>query len=202
MSLKSLEKNAKDSDIRSSLLDRYSERILHDLLPVPYTDESLDNCIQKLKTIQDYLELSVFIENPSSYLSSVESTYSEAEFLRILAQESSCGILLDVNNVYVSSENHGFDPVEMLQTLKNCSVGYFHLAGHTPKDGYILDSHIGPIPEKVWNLFKQAVQIFGPRPTLIEWDEEIPDFATLLDEVEKCKGLISDSIKKSEGDRV
>lgn len=157
----------------------------HDLFPLPYNEATLKHVIQRVREVQDLLEQPILLENPSSYLSYKTSTMTEWEFLSELAIGAGCGLLLDVNNVYISAKNQGFDPLEYIDGLPASRVGQFHIAGHTVYPNYILDSHIGPVPQGVWQVFEYAIRKIGKRSSLLEWDEKIPDFNTLLNEASK-----------------
>jgi uncharacterized protein (UPF0276 family) len=160
----------------------------HDLLPLPYTEEALATCIANLKLAQDVLERPLLVENPSSYLSFPESTLSEWEFLRLLAEESGCFLLLDVNNVFVSSVNHGFDPLEFLNAIPRDRVRQIHLAGHSQgPEGMLVDTHDAPVCAEVWALYQQAIDRFGPCATMIERDDAIPPLDELLAELELAR---------------
>ncbi len=148
----------------------------HDLLPLPYNDETLRHVIDRVRTVQDFLEAPLAIENPSSYASFLASTMGEGEFLATLAREADCALLLDVNNVYVSAYNHGFDADEYISGLPADRVVQFHVAGHTHVGEHIVDTHIGPVVEPVWQLLQKAVAHTGCSSLLLEWDAEIPEF--------------------------
>jgi len=166
-------------------------RTSHDLLPIPYTDEALRHVVSRIRTVQDFLERPLVLENPSSYAEFRASQMGEAEFIARMAEEADCGLLLDVNNVYVSSKNHGFDPVAYLNTIPADRVVQYHLAGHTPMDGYLLDTHVGPVPDPVWDLFAKAWDRVGSRATLIEWDEQIPSFPVVRAEADRARRLVA-----------
>jgi len=160
----------------------------HDLLPLPYTDEALNTCIANLKLAQDVLERPLLVENPSSYQAFQQSTRSEWEFLRLLAQESGCYLLLDVNNVFVSSVNHGFDPLEFLDSIPRDRVRQIHLAGHSQgPEGMLIDTHDAPVCAEVWELYAHAVARFGPCATMIERDDAVPPLADLLAELDLAR---------------
>jgi uncharacterized protein (UPF0276 family) len=148
----------------------------HDLLPLPYTEEALDKVVSQVARVQEILGRRIMLENASSYVAYRASTMTEWDFLAAVAQRADCGILLDVNNIYVSARNHGFSADDYLNGIPIGRVGQFHVAGHTDKGSYILDSHIGPVPDPVWALYQKAVQRFGRVPTLVEWDENIPPY--------------------------
>ncbi len=159
---------------------------LNDLLPLPYTEEALDHIVNRISQVQDYLGRQILIENVSSYLEYTNATIPEGEFVAEAARRSGCGILLDVNNVYVNSKNHGFDALAYVHTIPPKLVQEFHLAGFTVnrfKDGeIIIDSHNQLVADAVWALYRQAIQRIGPRPTLIEWDTDLPSIDVLVGE--------------------
>jgi uncharacterized protein (UPF0276 family) len=160
----------------------------HDLLPLPYTEEALATCIANVKLAQDVLERPLLVENPSSYLTFPESTLSEWQFLKLLAEESGCYLLLDVNNVFVSSVNHGFDPLEFLDAIPRDRVRQIHLAGHSQgPEGMLIDTHDAPVCAEVWTLYEQAVERFGPCATMIERDDAVPPLGELLAELELAR---------------
>ena len=148
----------------------------HDLLPMPYTKATLAHVVGRVKAVQDFLGAPLVLENPSTYLEFAGSTMTEAEFLGAVAEEADCGILLDVNNVFVSSSNHGHDPRTYVAALPLDRVVQFHVAGHTDLGTHILDTHIGPVRDPVWRLFGEAHRLIGGASTLLEWDAEIPSF--------------------------
>jgi uncharacterized protein (UPF0276 family) len=162
----------------------------HDLLPVPLTDESLDHIVSRIRVVQDFLERPLVMENPSTYVGFVESTLSEWEFIGRMAAEADCGLLLDVNNVYVSSVNHDFDPVKYIESLPHERVVQFHLAGHTNYGTHLIDTHDGHVIQAVWDLYRLAHQLTGGAATLLEWDAKIPDFPTLHAEVLKARDYV------------
>ncbi|HTY55702.1 MAG TPA: DUF692 domain-containing protein [Candidatus Binataceae bacterium] len=155
-------------------------RNVHDLLPMPYTDEAVHHVSSRVRQVQETLGRHILLENVSSYLTFQHSTLSEWEFLTAVAEESDCGILLDVNNIYVSAFNHGFSAEQYLEGVPVERVVQFHLAGHSDRGSYLLDTHDHPVSDPVWALYEKAVRRFGPVATLIEWDDNIPDFATLM----------------------
>jgi uncharacterized protein (UPF0276 family) len=148
----------------------------HDLLPLPYTEEALAHVTSRVKAVQDFLGSPLLLENPSSYAEFASDSMPEWEFLARLAEASDCAILLDVNNVYVSSKNHGFDPLTYLNAIPFERVVQFHVAGHTDHGTHIIDSHIGPVIDPVWQLLATAHARAGGAPVLLEWDAEIPSF--------------------------
>lgn len=169
-------------------------RYLNDLLPVPYTEEVLAYLVGRVERVQDYLERRILIENLSSYLEYRRSTIPEWEFLAALARRAGCGLLLDINNIYVSARNHGFDPQAYLRAIPAGAVEEFHLAGHAVKSlengEIVIDSHNRPVASEVWTLFAAAVDRFGPRPTLIEWDTDLPPLPVLLGEAAKADRIL------------
>ncbi len=159
----------------------------HDLLPMPYTDESLKLVEDRARIIMDYLEQPIFLENPSSYLEFNASTWTEWDFLAELTGRCDCGLLLDVNNVYVSAFNHGFDARQYILRLPADRVAQIHLAGHTHKGTHILDTHSDHVVDGVWELYRLASERFGAVSTLLEWDEAIPSFAEVHAEALKAR---------------
>ena len=161
-------------------------RHFNDLLPLPYTEEALDLMTRRVQAVQEALGRVILVENVSSYIHFTHSTMPEWQFLAALASRTGCRLLLDVNNVYVNSINHGFDPRDFLAGIRADSVGEIHLAGFTRKHGLggelLIDSHDRRVDPAVWNLYAEALRRFGPTPTLIEWDQELPEFAVLGDE--------------------
>ncbi len=162
----------------------------HDLLPLPYTDEALATCIANLNHAQEVLERPLLVENPSSYHGFATSTMSEWQFLAALTTETGCYLLLDVNNVYVSSVNHQFDPLEFLRGIPVDQVRQIHLAGHsTGPNGMLIDTHDAPVCADVWDLYRAAAARFGSLATMIERDDAIPPLAELLSELDRARGL-------------
>lgn len=167
---------------------------LHDLLPLPYTEEALRHLTHKIKMAQDILGRRLAVENVSTYLSFRHSEMSEWEFLKELSERADCHILLDINNVYVSAINLGFDPMTYLKSIPAERIAQIHLAGHsraqTPAEGTLLiDTHDQPVPDPVWDLYAQSLRIHGEKPTLIEWDANIPEFSVLATEAHKASRL-------------
>ena len=160
---------------------------VHDLLPMPYTDESLRHTIERVRTIQDFMERPIALENPSTYLEFSASNWTEWDFIARLAEEADCGILLDVNNVYVSSFNHGFDPKDYIDKMPADRVVQHHLAGHTHKGTHILDTHSDYVVDSVWELYRYTYRKIGPVSTLLEWDASIPSFDVVHAEALKAK---------------
>lgn len=163
----------------------------HDLLPLPLTEESFRHVSQRVKIVQEILERPLILENPSSYVTFTCSTLSEPEFLAELFRETGCGLLLDVNNVYVSSVNHEFDPHEYLQQLPADHIVQFHLAGHTNCGTHLIDTHDGPVIDPVWDLYREAILRADGAATLLEWDARIPDFPVLEAEIAKARAVFA-----------
>jgi uncharacterized protein (UPF0276 family) len=161
----------------------------HDLLPLPYTEEALSHVVERVQVVQEHLGRQILIENVSSYLTYTHSSLTEWEFLAEIAQRANCGILLDVNNVYVSATNHGFDPYTYISALPVNHVCQIHLAGHSNYGSYLLDTHDGPVIPPVWELYRFAVQRFGRVSTLIEWDDKIPEFDEVCAEAERARTI-------------
>jgi len=163
----------------------------HDLLPLPYTEEALDNVARRVHQVQERLGRPIALENVSSYVTFHASAMPEWEFLAEVSRRSGCGILLDVNNIYVSARNHGFDPRAYLAGIPADRVWQFHLAGHSDKGSFLLDTHDHPVTDAVWDLYGDAVRRFGAVSTLIEWDDNIPTFDRLEEESERARALAS-----------
>ena len=159
----------------------------HDLLPIPLTEESLKHVTERIHIVQDLMERAFVFENPSSYVGFTGSTMSEWEFLGRMTEETGCGLLLDVNNVYVSARNHDFDPEEYIRAIPYDRVVQFHLAGHTDCTTHLIDTHDHPVIEEVWALYRLAHELTGGVSTLLEWDADIPPFEELHAEVLKAK---------------
>lgn len=167
----------------------------HDLLPVPFTEQTLQHMIDRIRFVQDYLGRPFVLENPSSYVQFRGSTMSEWEFISRLAEEADCGLLLDVNNVYVSSFNHGMDPAEFIRSIPHERVVQFHLAGHTNYATHLIDTHDHHVTDPVWELYRLAHQLTGGVSTLLEWDARIPPFPTLHAEVLKAKQFMGEQLQ-------
>ena len=163
----------------------------HDLLPMPLNEESLRHVAARVRQVQDFLERPLVLENPSTYLEFRESTIPEWEFLSELVGETGCGLLLDVNNVYVSSHNHGFDPELYVRSVPHESVVQIHLAGPTDCGRYLVDTHDQPVPARVWELYRTAQDLTGGVSTLLEWDANIPDFPELVAELRKAEAVLA-----------
>ncbi len=152
---------------------------IHDLLPVPFTRDVIGYVAERIRRVQDFIGRPFGIENASSYLTFTADAMPEWEFLGELAEKADCGILLDCNNVYVSSRNHGFDAEQYIDAVPADRVIQMHLAGHTDKGTYLLDTHSDHVKDDVWDLYRRAIRRTGPVATLIEWDEDIPEWSVL-----------------------
>lgn len=161
----------------------------HDLLPMPYDDESLNHIVIKINQVQDYLEQPILIENPSTYLTYKHSIYFESDFLNRLTEETGCLLLLDVNNIYVNSINHYFDADEYLKSIRTSSVQQIHLSGHRNLGDHIIDTHDEPIIQPVWALYEAACRRFGKISSMIERDDNIPPLDELLTEYQKMRAI-------------
>ncbi len=161
---------------------------LNNLLPLPWSDEALEHVLARIARARAMADVPLVFENPTYYVEMPGATMSEATFLSRIARESGCGLLLDVNNVYVNSVNHGFDPERFILDLPLDHVRQIHLAGHTHCPGVVVDTHVGPIPEAVWALYRHALRSAGRLiPTLIEWDTEIPALDVVVDELDRAR---------------
>lgn len=165
----------------------YGGRYAHDLLPMPYTEEALDHVAGRILQVQDFLGRQILIENVSSYVSFEQSTMTEWEFLAGVTERADCGILLDVNNIFVSAFNHGFDPLDYVAGVPGDRVCQIHLAGHTDHGHFLLDTHNGPVIDPVWDIYTEVIRRFGRVSTLIEWDEDVPEYSRLLAESERAR---------------
>ncbi|WP_342220615.1 DUF692 domain-containing protein [Rickettsiella endosymbiont of Miltochrista miniata] len=170
---------------------------VHDLLPLPYTEEALKHVVDRVKQVQDFLGRQILLENVSSYIEYCDSNITEWEFLTAIAEQADCFILLDINNIYVSSVNHHFDPLDYLNAIPVHRVRQFHLAGHKNCGDYIIDTHDAPIIDGVWSLYEQAVKRFGRVATMIERDDDIPEFPVLFAELQQAKKIAENSWKEN-----
>ncbi len=172
----------------------------HDLLPIPYTEEAIDVVIKHIKQVQDFLGRRILLENVSSYITYKNSAMQEWEFLKIIAEQADCDILLDINNIYVSAINHkainhNIDAKAYLEHLPVERVKEMHLAGYTDMATHLLDSHAEKVHQPVWQLYQKALERFGNVPTLIEWDNDIPDFSVLQAEAKKAERIMQQVLK-------
>lgn len=158
----------------------------HDLLPLAYDEPTLRHVVRKVRQAQEILERPLVLENPSTYVTFKQSTMSEAEFIGRLADEADCALLLDVNNIYVSSRNHGWDPERYLEQVPYDRVTQIHIAGHTDKGSHCIDTHSKPVIDRVWELYAEEERRSGGRATILEWDDEIPSFERTFEELQKA----------------
>src|ERR1700751_120462 len=168
---------------------------LNDLLPLPYTEATLATVCDQIDEVQSAIRRPILLENPSTYLAFRESTMSETDFIRRVAQRTGCGLLLDVNNVFVSAVNHGYSPLQYLSEFPLSVVGEIHLAGHTQRtddegDLLLIDSHDEPVANEVWELYELVIRKCGAVPTLIEWDSKIPDWTILKAEAAAARTIL------------
>ena len=175
---------------------------LHDLMPLPYTDEALQHLVERIKKVQDFLGQRILLENVSSYLTYQHSTISEWEFLSAIAQQADCLILLDINNIHVSAHNHGFNSLTYLAALPAERIQQIHLAGHLNKGDYSIDTHDHDIIDSVWELYEESILRFGPISTMIERDDDIPPLNILLDELQKARTISARVLKESENNQI
>ncbi len=166
---------------------------LHDLLPLPFTEEAIDHVVRHVDVVQSKLKRTILLENVSSYVTYKHSTLSEWEFLSEVARRSGCGILLDINNIYVNAFNHKFDASTYIQSIPVEAVGQFHLAGHSRRGNFLFDTHNDYTIEPVWKLYEEALARFGKTTTLIEWDANIPVFEELAKEAKRARGFYEKS---------
>jgi len=174
---------------------------LNDLLPLPYTKETLASVIRHIDEVQHTLGMRMLLENPSTYIQFGSSDMDEVEFLRCIAKRTGCGLLLDVNNVYVSTVNHGFDPQAYIDLFPMESVGEIHLAGFAEDrdvnaQRLLIDAHGSPVADAVWALYWRTLSHSGPIPTLIEWDNDVPDYGTVIAEVSLARAALADEASR------
>jgi uncharacterized protein len=166
-------------------------RYTHDLLPMPYTWEAVEVTAQKIRQVQDFVEVPVVVENVSSYAEFHLSEMTEWEFLNEVVERADCGILMDVNNIYVSSQNHNFDPLTYVNAVPAERIAQIHIAGHSKFEKYILDTHDHPVLKPVWQLYARVIERAGPTATLLEWDDNIPSFEEVHAEALKAKQYLN-----------
>jgi len=171
-------------------------RYTHDLLPLPYTTGAAKHTARKIREARDFLEVPICVENLSSYAEFQVSNMTEWEFLSEVAERADCGILLDVNNIYVSSQNHGFDPKDYLENVPHHRVGQIHIAGHSKYEKYTLDTHDHPVLDPVWALYARAIALTGRTATLLEWDDRIPEFDEVHREALKANKFLAGEVQK------
>jgi len=172
---------------------------LNDLLPMPYTEAALRHLAAGISAVRGFLGRQILVENVSSYLEFDGAEMTEWDFLVQLSRRAGCGILLDVNNIYVSAENHGFPAYNYLRGIPAELVGEVHLAGHTAVDGILIDTHSAPVTDAVWTLYRDALGLLGPKPTLIEWDAELPSLDRLVAEATRADEQASLTWRRAEG---
>jgi hypothetical protein len=170
----------------------------HDLLPMPYTFAAAKNTARRIREVRDFLEIPICVENVSSYAEFHVSEMTEWEFLSEVVEEADCGILLDVNNIYVSSQNHNFDPYDYLNNVSHERVGQIHIAGHSKYEKYILDTHDHPVLDPVWGMYARAIRLCGPTSTLLEWDAHIPSFQEVHREALKAKKFLDAAVENQD----
>ena len=174
----------------------------NDLLPLPYTQETLARVCEHVDIMQSALRRRILIENPSTYVAFAETTMGETDFLSEMVRRTGCGLLLDVNNVFVSAANHAFDPCRYLAGFPFAAVGEIHLAGYADDSDdaglpLLIDAHDSPVREAVWALYREAVRRLGPTPTLIEWDNDLPAWPTLLGEARRAEGAMATAVGRT-----
>lgn len=168
------------------------QKNMHDLLPLPYTQECINHMVSRIKQVQDFLEQPMLIENASTYLTYAHSEMTEWDFLREVTEQADCYLLLDVNNIYVSSFNHQFDPMDYLNGIPLNRPKQIHLAGHSNNGDHIIDTHDSDVIDPVWKLYAKALDRFGFIPTMIERDDHIPPLSELMAELEQAKHIARD----------
>jgi uncharacterized protein (UPF0276 family) len=171
---------------------------LHDLLPLPYTEESLQHVAARVRQVQDVIERPLVLENVSSYLRCADDQFSEWQFLSALSELSGCELLLDVNNVYVSARNHGFDAWTFISSLPKQRIRQLHLAGHSDYGRYLIDTHDQPVSDPVWQLYQRTLQHLGSVSTLLERDDHFPDLDELLGELNKARRFAAEALQGTE----
>ncbi|HEY6483877.1 MAG TPA: DUF692 domain-containing protein [Steroidobacteraceae bacterium] len=170
---------------------------MHDLLPLPYTEEALANVVARVQAVQEFLGRRILLENVSSYVTYRSSDMTEWEFLHAIAERADCLILLDVNNIYVSSVNHEFAPLDYLDAMPAGRIQQIHLAGHENQGDYLIDTHDHPVPDPVWELYRAAVRRFGNVATMIERDANIPPLEELCAEVQQARSLAQRALARA-----
>jgi len=167
----------------------FASKNIHDLLPLPYTTEAVEHVASRIDKVQEFLQRPILIENVSSYVNFDQSEMTEWEFLGEISQRTDCLLLLDVNNIYVSGFNHGFDPHAFIDALPGDRIQQIHLAGHSNCGTHIIDTHDAPVIDEVWKLYRYAIETLGPVSTMIERDDHIPDLATLVTELDQAREI-------------
>lgn len=176
----------------------FNRQNLHDLLPIPYTNEAITHVVSRIQQVQDFLKRRIMLENVSSYAEFAHSEMPEWEFVREVVNRADCGLLLDVNNIYVSSFNHGFNPLDYLNAIPLHRVGQIHLAGYSHNETHIVDTHDHSVSQEVWSLFKETISRTGSVSTMIEWDDKIPKLETLELELDKARAAAQEVLSKRE----
>lgn len=171
---------------------------MHDLLPIPYTEAALQHICERIGRVQDFLGRRLVVENPSTYVAFACDEMREWEFIGEMLRRADCELLLDVNNVYVSSVNHGFNPQQYIDAIPAARVRQIHLAGHETRDGYLVDTHDHPVCPQVWQLYDYTVQHCGAVPTMIERDDNIPALHELLDELDQARQIQAQALQAQE----
>jgi len=166
-------------------------RNLHDLLPLPYTEEAVRHVVARIRDVQDALERPILVENVSSYMAFADSTMTEWDFISAIAIEADCGILLDINNIFVSAFNHSFDANTYIDAIPPDRVVQYHLAGHSDHGTYLLDTHDHRVRDEVWTLYQRAARRFGAVSALVEWDDNIPEFAELAETANRARTIFN-----------
>lgn len=166
----------------------------HDLLPIPYTKEAIKNTADRIRYIRDFVEVPLCVENVSSYAEFHDSEMTEWQFLTEVAEAADCGILLDVNNIYVSSQNHSFDPMDYVRGVPLERVGQIHIAGHSVFEKYIIDTHDHAPPDPVWRIYENVIKLCGSTNTLLEWDDKIPSFEEVHNEALKANRFLKSKV--------
>ena len=177
------------------------DRNLHDLLPLPQTEEAVEHVAARIRRVQDRLGRRIAVENVSSYVELASNRLTEWEFLGAVAERADCGILLDVNNVFVSAHNHGFDARTYLDAVDPARVFQIHLAGHALDGPLLIDTHDHPVCDEVWSLYAHALRRIGPVSTLIEWDGNLPDFERLCEEAARARAILDTFLESDERPR-
>ncbi|MEX6500637.1 MNIO family bufferin maturase [Pseudomonas zhanjiangensis] len=175
---------------------RGSAHQLHDLLPLPFTEESLQHVAARVRQVQDVLERPLVLENVSSYLRSADDQFSEWQFLAALCELTGCELLLDVNNVYVSARNHDFEPWDFIGALPAQRIRQLHLAGHSDYGSYLIDTHDQPVSDPVWQLYQRTLRHLGPVSTLLERDDHYPPLAELLAELDRARAYAAGALEE------
>ncbi|SEL58949.1 hypothetical protein SAMN05444354_10723 [Stigmatella aurantiaca] len=168
---------------------------LHDLLPLPFNEEAVEHVVPRVREVMDRVGRPFLLENPSYYARMPGGTLSEATFLRCVAEEADCGLLLDVNNIYVNAQNHGYAPRAFVDALPLERVVQIHLAGHERRPDVLIDTHGGPVCDGVWSLYRYVLERTGPVSTLIEWDQDIPSLEAVLDEADGARKLLKEAVR-------